>query len=44
MLPKRGMNVYAQIDLIDYQSMLDGQFNSALGYQDHGIKFVSFAH
>jgi hypothetical protein len=33
------MNVRAQIDLIDYQSMPDGQFNYVLDYQDHGIKF-----
>jgi hypothetical protein len=35
----RGMNVRAQIDLIDYQSMPDGSFNYVLDYQDHGIKF-----
>lgn len=35
----RGMNVRAQIDLIDYQSMPDGPFNYVLDYQDHGIKF-----
>ena len=35
----RGMNVRAQIDLIDYQSMPDGLFNYVLVYQDHGIKF-----
>ena len=35
----RGMNVHAQIDLIDFQSMPDGQFNYVLDYQDHGIKF-----
>ena len=35
----RGMNVHAQIDLIDYQSMPDGLFHYVLVYQDHGIKF-----
>ena len=35
----RGMNVRAQIDLIDYQSMPDGPYNYVLDYQDHGIKF-----
>ena len=35
----RGMEVRAQIYLIDYQSMPDRQFNSVLDYQDHGIKF-----
>ena len=35
----RGMNVRAQIDLIDYQSMPDGPYNYVLAYQDHGIKF-----
>ena len=35
----RGMNVRAQIDLIDYQSMPDGPFQYVLDYQDHGIKF-----
>ena len=33
------MNVRAQIDLIDYQSMPDGLFQYVLVYQDHGIKF-----
>ena len=33
------MNVRAQIDLIDYQSMPDGPYNYVLDYQDHGIKF-----
>lgn len=35
----RGMNVRAQIDLIDYQSMPDGPYQYVLDYQDHGIKF-----
>ena len=35
----QGMNVRAQIDLIDYQSMPDGLFQYVLVYQDHGIKF-----
>ena len=35
----RGMNVRAQIDLIDYHSMPDGLFHYVLVYQDHGIKF-----
>jgi hypothetical protein len=35
----RGMNIHAQIDLIDYQSMPDGLFQYVLVYQDHGIKF-----
>jgi hypothetical protein len=33
------MNIRAQIDLIDYQSMPDGLFQYVLVYQDHGIKF-----
>ena len=33
------MNVHAQIDLIDDQSMPDGPYNYVLDYQDHGIKF-----
>jgi hypothetical protein len=36
------MHIHAQIDLIDYQSMLDGQINYVLDYQDHGIKFCIF--
>lgn len=35
----RCMNVRAQINLIDYQSMPDGPFQYVLDYQDHGIKF-----
>ena len=35
----RDMNVWAQIDLIDYQSMPDGSYNYVLDYQDHDIKF-----
>ena len=35
----RGMNLRAQIDRIDYQSMPDGSYNYVLDYQDHGIKF-----
>jgi len=33
------MNVHAQIDLINYQSMPDGSYNYMLGYQDHVLKF-----
>ncbi len=35
----RGMNICAQIDLIDFQSMPDGLFQYVLVYQDHRIKF-----
>ena len=35
----RGMNVRAQIDLIDYQSMSDGSYHYVLVYKDHNIKF-----
>ncbi len=31
----RGMNVRAQIDLIDYQSMPDGSYHYELVYQDN---------
>lgn len=33
------MNVRTQIDLIDFQSMPDGEYKYVLVYQDHGIKF-----
>lgn len=38
----RGMNVHAQINLIDYQSMPDGLLQCVFDYQDHDIKFCQF--
>ena len=35
-----GMNVRGQLDLIDLQSMADGEYKYILNYQDHGIKDV----
>ena len=34
-----GFGVRGQVDLIDFQSMPDGNFNFLLNYVDHGIKF-----
>lgn len=36
----RGFNVRGQVDLIDFQSMPDGNFRFLLNYIDHGIKFL----
>ena len=33
-----GMNMRGQVDLIDLQSMADGEYKYILNYQDHGIK------
>ena len=33
-----GMNMRGQVDLIDLQSMADGDYKYILNYQDHGIK------
>ena len=35
-----GFNVRGQVDLIDFQSMPDGEFRFLLNYIDHGIKFL----
>lgn len=36
----RGFNVRGQVDLVDFQSMPDGEFRFLLNYIDHGIKFL----
>jgi hypothetical protein len=36
----RGMGVRGQVDLIDYQSMPNGDFKYLLNYLDHGVKFL----
>ena len=36
----KGLGVRGQVDLIDFQSMPDGNFKFLLNYQDHGIKFL----
>ena len=35
-----GFNVRGQVDLVDFQSMPDGEFRFLLNYIDHGIKFL----
>jgi hypothetical protein len=35
-----GFNVHGQVNLIDFQSMLDGEFCYLLNYIDHGIKYL----
>src|SRR5436309_4266617 len=35
-----GFNVRGQVDLIDFQSCHDGEFNWLLNYQDHATKFL----
>ncbi len=35
-----GFNTRGQVDLIDFQSMPDGDFRFLLNYIDHGIKFL----
>ncbi len=34
----KGFGVRGQVDLIDFQSMLDGEFKFLLNYINHGIK------
>ena len=34
----KGFCVHGQVDLIDFQSMPDGEFKFLLNYIDHGIK------
>jgi len=34
------MNSRAQVDLIDMQSQVDGEYRFIMVYQDHVIKFV----
>ena len=36
----QGFNVHGQVDLIDFQSMADGEFRFLLNYIDHGMKFL----
>jgi hypothetical protein len=36
----QGFNVRGQVDLIDFQSMPDGEFRFLLNYIDHGMKFL----
>jgi len=36
----RGMGVRGQVDLIDYQSIPNGDFKDLLNYIDHGVKFL----
>jgi hypothetical protein len=36
----QGFNVHGQVDLIDFQSMADGEFHFLLNYIDHGMKFL----
>ena len=36
----RGFGTRGQVDLIDFQSMPDGDFNFLMNYQDHGVKLL----
>jgi hypothetical protein len=36
----RGLGTRGQIDLIDFQSMPNGEFRFLLNYLDHGVKFL----
>ena len=36
----RGFGSRGQVDLIDFQSMPDGEFNFLINYQDHGVKLL----